>query len=354
MEFESKEDAYSFYACYAKCVGFGVCTKSSRRSKVSKQFIDVKYACTRYGKKRESTAQNPRPCLKVECKAGLHIKIKCDGKWVVHDFIKDHNHDIFATYAHYFPCHRSINKSQKQCIETMQNVGVRTSQIYAAMAKQHGGYEKVGCLEKDIRNHLDKDRRLSLELGDANTMLECFMLMQEENSKFFYAIDLDDDGRLKNVFWVDANGRNDYQDFGDVISFDTTYITNKYKMPFAPFIGVNNHFQSRLLGCALLANESSETFVWLMKTWLRAMGGNPPNKKLLDPKVSKTKGAPRRIKSGIEKGHKKICTGRMKKGFLSSLFNIVSNYYLFVYVKMKPALVEKEAISPLVNNEVCT
>jgi hypothetical protein len=43
------------------------------------------------------------------------------------------------------------------------------------LAKQHGGYEKVGCLEKDIRNHLDKDRRLNLESGDANAMLECFM-----------------------------------------------------------------------------------------------------------------------------------------------------------------------------------
>nr|CAD1834448.1 unnamed protein product [Ananas comosus var. bracteatus] len=27
-----------------------------------------------------------------------------------------------------------------------------------------------------------------------------------------------------------------YQSFSDVISFDTTYCTNKYSMPFAPFI----------------------------------------------------------------------------------------------------------------------
>jgi len=97
--------------------------------------------------------------------------------------------------------------------------------------------------------------------------------MQEVNPRFFYAIDLDDEDRVRNVFWVDAKGRDDYQEFGDVISFDTTYITNKYKMPFAPFIGVNNHFQSRLLGCALLVDETSDTFKWLMKTWLKAMGG---------------------------------------------------------------------------------
>ena len=252
MEFESQEKAYSFYSLYAKSVGFGISIKTSKRSKVSTEFIDVTYACTRYGKKRASTAHNPHPCLKVDCEASLRIKINCDGKWIVHSFIKDHNHEVFPTYAHYFPCHRRINKSQKNCIETLRHVGVKTTKIFATMAKQHGGYENIGCLEKDIRNHSDKSRRLALESGDATTMLECFILMQEENPRFFYAIDLDDEDRVRNVFWVDAKGRDDYQEFGDVISFDTAYITNKYKMSFAPFIGVNNHFQSRLLGCALL------------------------------------------------------------------------------------------------------
>ncbi|CAJ2630952.1 unnamed protein product [Trifolium pratense] len=46
MEFESQENAYSFYAHYAKVIGFGISIKTSRRSKVSREFIDVKYACT--------------------------------------------------------------------------------------------------------------------------------------------------------------------------------------------------------------------------------------------------------------------------------------------------------------------
>ncbi|KAK1272213.1 Protein FAR1-RELATED SEQUENCE 5 [Acorus gramineus] len=32
-----------------------------------------------------------------------------------------------------------------------------------------------------------------------------------------------------------------YESFSDVISFDSTYLTNKYDMPFAPFVGVNHH-----------------------------------------------------------------------------------------------------------------
>ncbi|WJX09787.1 hypothetical protein P8452_00584 [Trifolium repens] len=121
MKFDSQENAYSFYTHYAKCVGFGISIKNSRRSKVSREFIDAIYACTRYGKKRESTAQNPRPCLKVECEASLRIKRNCEGKWIVHSFIKDHNHELFPAYAHYFPCHRGINKAQKHAIETLQH-----------------------------------------------------------------------------------------------------------------------------------------------------------------------------------------------------------------------------------------
>ena len=36
--------------------------------------------------------------------------------------------------------------------------------------------------------------------------------------------------------------------FGDVVVFDMTYITNKFKIPFAPFVGVNHHGKSILFG----------------------------------------------------------------------------------------------------------
>ncbi|GMN27340.1 hypothetical protein TIFTF001_001592 [Ficus carica] len=96
LEFESKEEAYSFYREYARSVGFGITIKASRRSKKSGKFIDIKMACSRFGSKRESaTAVNPRSCIKTDCKAGLHIKRKEDGKWVTHSFVKEHNHNIY-------------------------------------------------------------------------------------------------------------------------------------------------------------------------------------------------------------------------------------------------------------------
>ena len=46
------------------------------------------------------------------------------------------------------------------------------------------------------------------------------------------------EGHLKGLFWSDSQSQIDYAAFGDVVIFDSTYRTNKYNMPFVPFVGV--------------------------------------------------------------------------------------------------------------------
>ena len=67
-----------------------------------------------------------------------------------------------------------------------------------------------------------------------------------------------------------------YEYFGDAITFDTTYLTNRYNMLFDLFVRVNHHGQSVLLGCGLLADEFTESFVCLFNAWLTCMFGCHP------------------------------------------------------------------------------
>jgi hypothetical protein len=106
--------------------------------------------------------------------------------------------------------------------------------------------------------------------------------MQSINDGFYFAMDFDDDGRLKYVFWADAQSRTTYEDFMDVITFDTTYLTIKYEMLFAPFVGVNHHGESILFSATLISRENTETFVWLFETWLKCMNGRLPNAIITD------------------------------------------------------------------------
>ncbi|XP_021734046.1 protein FAR-RED IMPAIRED RESPONSE 1-like [Chenopodium quinoa] len=99
---------------------------------------------------------------------------------------------------------------------------------------------------------------------------------------FFHAHRLDQEGRLKDVLWVDARSRVAYQEFGDVVCFDATYLTNEYELPFANFVGVNHHGQSILLGCALVSHETTETYFWVFEQWLSCMGNIAPGAILID------------------------------------------------------------------------
>lgn len=238
MEFESKEAAYYFYREYARSVGFGITIKASRRSKRSGKFIDVKIACSRFGTKREkSVVINPRSCPKTGCKAGLHMKRKEDEKWVIYNFVKEHNHEICPD--DFYISIRGKNKPT------------------GALANQKKGLQ------------------LALEEEDLKLMLEHFMDMQDKQPGFFYAIDFDSDKHVRNVFWLDAKAKHDYCSFSDVVLLDTFYVRSRYRIPFAPFIGVSHHCQYVLLGCALIGEESKATYSWLFRTWLKAVGQAP-------------------------------------------------------------------------------
>ncbi|XP_059434110.1 protein FAR-RED IMPAIRED RESPONSE 1-like [Corylus avellana] len=145
-----------------------------------------------------------------------------------------------------------------------------------------GGFENVPFGEKDCRNFITKAREFRLGKGGGQALCDYFRRMQDMNDDFYYVMDMDDDARLRNVFWADARSRAAYEFFGDVITFDTTYLTNRYDMPFAPFVGVNHHGQSILFGAGLLSNEDTDTFVWLFESWLKCMKYRAPSAILTD------------------------------------------------------------------------
>lgn len=284
IEFESHEAAYSFYQEYAKSMGFTTSIKNSRRSKKSKEFIDAKFACSRYGITPESESGNSRrPTVKkTDCKASMHVKRRQDGKWIIHEFIKDHNHELLPALAYHFRIHRNVKLAEKNNIDILHAVSERTRKMYVEMSRQSVGLQNVGVVQDGLKYQFDKGRHLSLDEGDGQVILEYFKRIKKENPGFFYAIDLNEEQQLRNLFWVDAKSRNDYTSFSDVVSLDTSYIKGNEKLPLVLFVGVNHHAQSMLLGCALVADESRQTFVWLLKTWLRAMGGKAPKVILTD------------------------------------------------------------------------
>ncbi|XP_059638888.1 protein FAR-RED IMPAIRED RESPONSE 1-like [Cornus florida] len=68
----------------------------------------------------------------------------------------------------------------------------------------------------------------------------------------------------------------DYCNFGDVVSFDTTYKVVHGNRPFGSFLGLNHHREIAVFGAAFMFDETAESFVWLFQTFLKAMSGKAP------------------------------------------------------------------------------
>ncbi|XP_034571010.1 protein FAR1-RELATED SEQUENCE 5-like [Setaria viridis] len=143
------------------------------------------------------------------------------------------------------------------------------------LADFHGGLGNLTFSSKDVSN-MRTHLRGGLTYRDMDATLEYFQKLQAESPSFYYATMIDDNNVVRGLFWVDGRTRELYKSFGDCIFFDTTYCTNRYDMP------LNNHLHNILLGCAMLPDETTETFVWVLERLKGEMGGREPNNIMTD------------------------------------------------------------------------
>lgn len=284
MEFDSEDAAKTFYDEYARRIGFSSKVSQNSRSKADGSIVFREFVCGREGLKRRHADS---------CDALLRIELKGQDKWVVTKFVKDHTHSLVSpSKVHYLRPRRHFAGAAKNMTEVYQGVGIVPSGVMyvsmdgnrATVETNNRGARTTPPIESNrpvknsgAVNYIVRPASRRRTLGrDAQNLLDYFKKMQAENPGFFYAIQLDDDNRMANVFWADARSRTSYNHFGDAVTLDTMYRVYQYKVPFAPFTGVNHHGQTVLFGCALLLDESEASFVWLFKTFLTAMNDRQP------------------------------------------------------------------------------
>lgn len=187
-----------------------------------------------------------------------------------------HNHELVPPEkVHCLRSHRHVYGPACSLIDTLQAAGMGPSEVMSVLIKESGSITNVGFTKVDCQNYMSSSRQRTLGSG-GQRVFDYLKRMQEEDPGFFCAVQGDIDNTSGNIFWADANSKVNYNYFGDTVSFDTTYRTNRYRVPFAPFTRLNHHEQPVLFGCAVLLNESESSFVWLFQTWLAAMSGRHP------------------------------------------------------------------------------
>jgi hypothetical protein len=280
MTFETVDLAYQFYLEYGYRAGFGVSKRTSHS--VDGVKYRATFVCYKGGIARIKPGLKARRRLvaKTGCKSMMVVKFNAnENHWEVVFVELEHNHPCNPEMVRFMMCFKDLPDWQRE--HRPFNAKTRLN------PKIHSGRGRPPNQNKDFMVRSFSQSNYSIEgagkagklrfaEGDVEALLVFFDKMQAQNSNFFYNWDMDDEGRLKNVCWVDARSRVAYQHFCDVICFDTVYLTYQFVIPLVAFLGINHHGQFVLLGCGLLGDESPETFAWLFKKWLKCMNDKAP------------------------------------------------------------------------------
>ncbi|KAK1376405.1 STI1 domain-containing protein [Heracleum sosnowskyi] len=218
--FESLAKGYKFYKDYGRLGGFIVRKTTEKRDDDGETILLKHYVCSREGfndPKDDSGDKVVQRCQTASqrcgCKAKMVLKYMAGGQYFVFSFVELHNHPL---------------------------------------ASETGGYSNVGATLRDFRN-FNRDLKAFVGEKDGQMLIDKFKVNQENSKSFYFSYDVDSAGHLTKLFWADPIGRRNFELYGDAVSFDATFDTNKYNMIFAPFTSVDKHDKCVTFAACLLS-----------------------------------------------------------------------------------------------------
>ena len=224
MTFDCEAAAFVWYNSYAKDHGFSIRKDEVRRGKgPSGEIRWRKYVCSREGKRCDKwlnmvgRCRRHRPESRCKCKAHLVMKRDLDrGVWIVKSFDDNHNHVLARPdKVPFLRSHRKIKPYQRAEILSLGAAGLRKHMIYEHFLGRSPSFANVGFVRRDLYNLCCTEKKKLIAKGDAATTVGIMRSRQKKDPGFFFDYDLDDEGRLKSMFWCESQSRQDYQDFGD-------------------------------------------------------------------------------------------------------------------------------------------
>ncbi|KAL7608051.1 hypothetical protein Lser_V15G13993 [Lactuca serriola] len=287
--YQSLEEAVEMYKLYADKAGFGV--RLNTVTSFGDKTIKKRYVvCNKMGKipnrstdtlDPEGTGRNKRNSnFRIkDCKAlikfeRLHMRTNA---CKIYEFEEKHNHPLETKEERcYSKRARRLSYKDKEFIvrslrSSTSNIGA--TKAHKLQASLQGDYENVGPEAIDYKNFR---RKMGNIIGDKDAQLVVDKMNMRKDELPNYTFEYKCvDSVLNAVFWADETDKLYYKEFGDVISFDATFRTNKYGMIFVLFTAIDNHKRSINIGAGLLSNASIESYRWLLEAFLKAHGKHP-------------------------------------------------------------------------------
>ncbi|GFZ04066.1 FAR1-related sequence 6 [Actinidia rufa] len=185
MEFDSYEDVYYFYNCYAKEQGFGVRVSNTWYRK-SKERYRGKLSCSSAGFKKKSEANRPRPETRTGCPAMVKFRLTENKRWRIIEVELEHNHLISPTSGKFYKSHKNVGGGTKRPLPSDSAEEVQKIRLFRTVIIDTEDNEKLYVDDGEFGITVDQSNQLKLKLGDAQAIYSFFCHLQLMSPNFFY------------------------------------------------------------------------------------------------------------------------------------------------------------------------
>ncbi|XP_019172830.1 PREDICTED: protein FAR1-RELATED SEQUENCE 5-like [Ipomoea nil] len=259
MIFKTLDAGIEFYNHYAAKVGFDTRSSSDVTArdgtKTQKQIV-----CNREGFKNTgaqhchsqssadagegpSRPKRRRVSNRTGCRARIIFKYIGAAGYQVTTFIEKHNHSMSSVLERQFlKGNRNISSVHQKFILDCAKANIGASKSHGLYSHIVGDYSEVGVTVVDFKN-VRRDLRAYILGADAQIVVHNIIKKQEMCPAFAFDYEVNEDEQMSRLFWADPMSKKNFAAFGDVVSFDATYSTNRYDlaMGMEPRIIVTDH-----------------------------------------------------------------------------------------------------------------
>ncbi|KAL4571455.1 hypothetical protein LXL04_018215 [Taraxacum kok-saghyz] len=227
MRFRTVNDAIDMYRSYAEKAGFDVRLNTERKS--GEKVIHKYLICHRNSKPPNKSVEikNKRNThyRSTDCKAKIVIK-HIDGStdYKFDKFEELHNHEMEEAF--HLRKNRKLSFSDKELIMRASTAKIGATKAYKLKATLKGGFEQVKGKVVDFKN-FTRDMGSIIGSNDAQFIVNKLLDRKENYPNASYYHRLDENKVLNTLFWANETDKAYYNEFGDVMSFDATFRTNK-------------------------------------------------------------------------------------------------------------------------------
>ena len=171
-----------------------------------------------------------RTSKRCECRARISLKYVFEAGflgYVVQEFVEVHNHSMIELpFRRYMHINRRLGEVHMRFICDCTKANIGPSMTFKFLNEFLGGYDTVGITVAELRNYV-QGLKTYVEGSDAQMLLDEMARKKKACPDFTYHYQLGSSKELKALFWCDAISKRNYQLYGDVVSFDSTYNTNR-------------------------------------------------------------------------------------------------------------------------------